>query len=570
GSGGAGGSANPGGSGDGGAGGESLGGNAGSGGNGAGGGTGNGANLDGSANPGGNGAGGAGGSGESAGGGGLTLGGDIVFKLHDTYGFPLDLTREIAAEEGLGIDEAGFRRNMEAQREKAKSALKSKDASAWGLVLPESLTSLRATEFAGYGAGEAESVVLGILGADGEAAEQAGEGEVATLILGATPFYAESGGQQADTGRITTPGGEVAVFGCKKTESGIYLHLGEVASGTVRVGDRAVAAIDAGRRAATAKNHTATHLLHEALRRTLGDHVRQSGSLVGHDRLRFDFSHFSQIKPEELERVEAIVNEQIFAALPVSVREMDLESARATGAQALFGEKYGDRVRVVSAGGFSTELCGGTHVGNTLDIGLFALIHEGGVAAGIRRIEALTGSAAHAHLARAGRLLASAAALAKSEPGDLPRRIEQLQSELKERDREIERLRVGMISGLVEEAMAGAERHGPVVLIAKRLDQLGIDGLRSMADGIRGRDPGAVAVLASGQGGRASFVVAAAKGAIAAGVKAGYTVKRLAQAAGGDGGGRPDMAQAGGKDAALIGKALSAAPALIDEQLAAQ
>jgi alanyl-tRNA synthetase len=498
-----------------------------------------------------------------------TLDGAIVFKLHDTYGFPLDLTREIAGEAGFGIDEAGFRRNMDAQREKAKSALKSKDASAWGLSLPEALASTRPTAFAGYGAAETDSVIAGILTGGGEAAEQAGEGEMVTLILDATPFYAESGGQRADTGKITTPGGQVDVFDCKKTEGGIYLHLGEVVSGTVRAGERATAAIDAGRRAATARNHTATHLLHEALRRELGDHVRQAGSLVGPDRLRFDFSHFSQVKPDELERIEAAVNGRIFAALPVATREMDLDEAKAAGAQALFGEKYGDRVRVVSAGDFSSELCGGTHVKNTQDIGMFALLHEGGVAAGIRRIEALTGSAAHERLARAGRLLASAAALLKSEPEALPRRVEQLQAELKEKDREIEKLKAGAISGLVAEALGEATRHGPVRLIVKRLDQLDMGGLRSMADGIRGRDRGAVAVLASGLGGKASFVVAASEDAVAAGVKAGYTVKMLAQAAGGDGGGRPDMAQAGGKDASLIGKALAAAPSLIDGQLAA-
>jgi alanyl-tRNA synthetase len=510
-----------------------------------------------------------GGAGKAPGAGdGRTLDGATVFKLHDTYGFPLDLTREIAGEAGFGIDEAGFRRHMDAQREKAKSALKSKDASAWGLSLPDGLASAQATVFAGYGASETDSVVVGIIAGGGEAAEQAGEGEMATLILDATPFYAESGGQRADTGRISTPGGQVEVFDCKKTEGGIYLHLGEVVSGTVRAGERATAAIDAGRRAATAKNHTATHLLHEALRRELGDHVRQSGSLVGHDRLRFDFSHFSPIKRDELERIEADVNARIFAALPVATREMGLDEAKAAGAQALFGEKYGDRVRVVSAGDFSSELCGGTHVKNTQDIGLFALLHEGGVAAGIRRIEALTGSAAPERLARAGRLLASAAALLKSEPEALPRRVEQLQAELREKDREIEKLKAGAISGLVAEALGEAAQRGPVRLIVKRLDQLDMGALRSMADGIRARDRAAVAVLASGFGGKASFVVAASEDAVAAGVKAGYTVKMLAQAAGGDGGGRPDMAQAGGRDASLIGKALSAAPSLIDGQLA--
>ncbi|MDR3120291.1 MAG: alanine--tRNA ligase [Clostridiales bacterium] len=496
-----------------------------------------------------------------------SLGGDLAFKLHDTYGFPLDLTREIAEEEGVAVDEAVFREKMEEQRAKARSALKAKDAAAWGGILLEGLDASVKTEFVGYETMSADAAVLGLFADDGTAVERAAEGETVTVVLDRTPFYAESGGQQADTGRITVSGGEVSVFDCKKTENGVYLHLGEVTGGSIARADAARAELDAARRRDTEKNHTATHLLQAALKRVLGDHVNQSGSLVGPEKLRFDFNHFEAAGADAVAEAERLVNEQIFSGLPVTVREMDIETARGTGAQALFGEKYGDVVRVVSAGAFSREFCGGTHVENTREIGLFVLLSESGVAAGIRRIEALTGGAAYRHLKQAERVLSYSAALLKASPNELPQRIAALQHETKEREREIERLTARLISGLVDEALSGAAETGPVLLIARRFDQLDADGLRGMADSLREREPRCVALLASGKDGRVGFVAAAGKAAVAAGVHAGNLVKAAAAAAGGGGGGRPDMAQAGGKDPALIEAALAVVPETLARQI---
>ena len=496
-----------------------------------------------------------------------TLSGEMVFKLHDTYGFPLDLTREIADEEGMKIDEEGFSVKMSEQRLKAKSALKAKDTAAWGTNLLEGIDTSVKTEFVGYYKIKSEAQVLAMVLEDGEIAELAKEGDRVTVILDKTPFYAESGGQLTDTGKIISDTGEIEITECKKTEDGIYLHSGVVSFGAVAVGDTVSAEIDAARRSNTAKNHTATHLLHEALRRVLGDHVNQAGSSVGQERLRFDFSHFSQVKPDELEKVNQIVNEEIFRASPVAVQEMSLTEAKNTGAQALFGEKYGDTVRVVRAGDFSNELCGGTHVDNTQDIGLFVLLSEGGIASGIRRIEALTGPMAYEYFRNAEKLLAQSAALVKATPQDLPIRIETLQHEIKEKEKEINQLTAKMISGLAADIEQGAESIGAIRLIVKRLDQLDMEGLRNMADSIKGKMEDGVAVLASAKDGKVNFVAVASKEAVSAGIHAGNIIKAVAKAAGGGGGGRPDMAQAGGKDPAAIDGALGMVPEIVRAQL---
>jgi len=327
------------------------------------------------------------------------------------------------------------------------------------------------------------------------------------------------------------------------------------------------AAIDGVRRAETARNHTAAHLLQAALRRVLGDHVNQSGSQVSREKMRFDFNHFEQVKREQLEEIERIVNDKIYECMVVSVSEKSLDEARAAGAQALFGEKYGDVVRVVSAGYFSMELCGGTHVDNTINIGLFTILSEGGIAAGIRRIEALTGNAAYRRLKHAERTLADAASLAKSTPDELPQRLEGLQKDIREREREIGRLTDRLLSGQADEALSGATALGPVRLLIKRYDQLDADGLSKMAEILRERDPACVAVLASGAGARADFVAAAGSAAVAAGADAGKLVKAVASAAGGGGGGRREMARAGGKDPALIAVALDVVADAVGKQI---
>ena len=520
-----------------------------------------------------------------AAGGDLNTGGLIsgaaAFKLHDTYGFPLDLTREMAAGEGFGVDEAGFAVLMGEQRAKARAALKLKDASAWGQNELEGVDKLPPTIFTGYTERETDSVIINIYGADGSPLDSAGEGDAVTLVLERTPFYAESGGQSGDTGGVTTAAGWVTVFGCNKTGNGVYLHSGEVGGGGVARGERAKAAVDGARRADTEKNHTATHLLQAALKRVLGDHVNQSGSMVGPERLRFDFNHFEQVNREKLDEVETAVNNYIFAGMPVTTREMGLDEARAAGAQALFGEKYGDAVRVVDAGDVSKELCGGTHVENTLNIGLFTLLSESGVAAGVRRIEALTGAAAFRHLRQAERTLVEAAAIIKSGPGELPHRLNGMLKEIREREREIDNLKDRIISGLVDEALDGAvtikteTRNGMsggagadgIRLIVRRLDQLDADGLGKMADSLRERDHRIVAVIASGRNGRADFIAAAGKDAILAGADAGKIVKAVASAAGGGGGGRRDVARAGGKDPSLLAAALSIVPEIVKKQI---
>ena len=501
--------------------------------------------------------------------GAAAIGGDAAFKLHDTYGFPLDLTREIAREEGMGVDADGFAALMEGQRAKARAALKLKDSQAWAKAALEGLEKMAPTAFTGYGECRTETVVAGLYSADGAAVQSAGEGENITALLASTPFYAESGGQVSDVGSITTPGGEINVFDCEKTDNGVYLHHGEVVSGTVAAGEAAEAAIDAARRADTAKNHTATHLLQSALRKVLGDHVNQSGSFVGPDRLRFDFNHFEQAGQERLGEIERLVNDGIFAALPVTAAEMSLDDAKAAGARALFGEKYGDTVRVVSAGDISKELCGGTHVSNTANIGMFTILSEGGIAAGIRRIEAQTGAAAYGALKRAERILSDSAAELKCAPEELPGRIESLRAEIREAGREIERLTDLLVSGYAGDALASAGNIGACKFIARRYDLLDAEGLAKLADAVRGREPSAIAALASGRDGKVSFVAAAGKDALAAGADAGKIVKAAAAAAGGGGGGRKDLARAGGRDPSLIPAALEAAREAVASQLSA-
>lgn len=494
------------------------------------------------------------------------LQGDKVFKLHDTYGFPLDLTREIAGEAGLAIDEEGFMKEMDEQKKKAREALKARDTSAWGQDMAAGLDADMETEFTGYDSYDSEARILHVL-VDGAQADTAREGDEIALVLDRTPFYAESGGQAADTGIIRTKTGCVKVNDCRKTIDGVYLHFGKVAEGVVEKGDTACASIDRERRLATARNHTVTHLLQKALRNVLGEHVTQAGSLVAPDRLRFDFSHYHSMTKEELKRVESEVNAKILENMEVAVREMPAAEAEKLGAMALFGEKYGDIVRVVKAGDYSTELCGGTHLGSTAQAGLFKILGESGVASGVRRIEALTGHGALEYYAGREEILDGIAGALKSTPQESLRRVRSMSAELKSALKEIEQLKEKMVHSSFDEVLERAEDIKGIKVATARFDQLDTEALRNACETLRGKLGSGVVVLASTAGGKVSLVAMATGDAVERGIHCGNIVREAAKAARGGGGGRPDMAQAGGKDISKIGQALKCAIEAVKAQL---
>lgn len=498
--------------------------------------------------------------------GSKVLEGSMIFKLHDTYGFPLDLTREIAEENGLELDEEGFKAEMSEQKKKAREALKSKETSAWGQEAIAGLDKGGKTEFTGYDELSTQASILYII-KDGELVDNAQEGDEVTVILDRTSFYAESGGQLGDTGTIETGEGLVAVSDCKKTPDGKHMHSGVVERGLIEKGAKAAASVDGEKRLATARNHTTTHLLQKALRSVLGSHVTQAGSLVGPDRLRFDFNHFSAMSKEEIRNVEKEVNARILESIPVNVKEMPVDEARKEGAMALFGEKYGSVVRVVRVGDYSVEFCGGTHLHSTSQAGLVKILGESGVAAGVRRIEALTGMGAIEYFTEKEDLLNEVAAALKSNPQDSLRKVDALNSELKNAGKEIEKLRNKLVSSSADDVLAGAVDVKGIKVLTARFDQLDMEGLRNTGDMLKNRLGSGVVVLASGMGGKVNFVVMASKDAVDRGVHAGNIVREAAKAAGGGGGGRPDMAQAGGKDAGKIDEALKLAAKVAGEQV---
>lgn len=491
------------------------------------------------------------------------ISGEEVFRLYDTYGFPLDLTREIAAERGLGIDEETFRTLMQGQRDRARAARGS--VGGWNDASKSLLEKLPKTDFIGYDNLAAGAKVLALIIEDEDGArsvDEVSEGDF-TLVLDRTPFYGEGGGQIGDIGSVYAPDMLAAVSDTKKTD-GVYLHICSLSRGTIRVGDSVKADINAENRDNIMRNHSACHLLHSALREVLGSHVEQAGSYVDAERLRFDFSHFSALTPEEIARVEQIVNTDILFGAPGSMTEMPLDEARKLGAIALFGEKYGSLVRVVKMGDFSIELCGGTHVDNTAKIGLFKILSEASVAAGIRRIEATTGAGVLALIAHERQLINETARELKAQnPADIARKALQLTSELREARREIDALNSKLASSKLGAILASATPVGPCRLIAARLDDTELEVARSLADEIKANNPDAVAVLAVISDGKLNFIATAGKEAVSKGAHAGKLVGAVAAAAGGKGGGRPDNAMAGGRDVNLVDAALSAAaPAL--------
>ena len=492
--------------------------------------------------------------------------GDKVFKLHDTYGFPLDLTREIAEENCLSVDEEGFKTEMAKQKEKAREAQKNKENAGWDENIFSNLDKNIKTEFVGYGSFASNSKILYIV-KDNEIVQNAQEGDDITVILDTTPFYAESGGQVGDTGYIETKTGSVKINDCRKTADGKYLHTGTVEKGLIETSTIADAKIDVQSRMATARNHTTTHLLQKSLRNVLGSHVNQAGSLVEPDRLRFDFSHFSAISAEDLQTIEREVNEKILENLPVTTEEMGIDEAKKQGATALFGEKYGNVVRVVKIGNYSMELCGGTHITSTSQAGLVKILGESGVAAGVRRIEALTGQGAISYYNKKEDLLNEVASALKTSPQDSVKKVEALSSEIKNAHKEIEQLRSKLVSGSIDDVLSKAVEIKGVKVVCARFNQLDMDALRNTSDMLKNKAGSGVLVLASDFGDKVNFVVTATKDVLDKGIHSGNIIKEVAKIAGGGGGGRPDMAQAGGKDISKIDEALNYSLKVIESQV---
>jgi alanyl-tRNA synthetase len=485
--------------------------------------------------------------------------GDVVFKLYDTYGFPADLTADIARERGLAIDQAGFDAAMEAQRRR------SQEASKFGVDLRGGAVIEARTAFEGYGATAAEGRVVALL-RGGAQADEITSGERAEVVLDRTPFYAESGGQVGDTGTLEGAGVRFEVEDTVK-RGPAHVHVGRLLEGRIRVGDVMRASVDAPRRAATARNHTATHLLHAALRTTLGTHVQQKGSLVAPDRLRFDFSHPEPVKAEELLSIERLVNAQIRANAPAETRLMDYEGAVAAGAMALFGEKYDKDVRVLRVGDFSMELCGGTHVQRAGDIGLFKIIGEGGVASGVRRIEAVTGEAAVEFVEQSDALLKDLAHLVRGSREELRDKVRETLERVKQMEREVRTLKDRLASGQGVDLAAGALEVNGIKVLATQVADADAAALRNAVDQLKERLRSAVIVLASVQAPDKVVLVAGVTADQTGRIKAGELVGAIASRIGGRGGGRADFAQAGGTNPAVLEAVLADVPGWVRERL---
>lgn len=483
------------------------------------------------------------------------LSGEDAFRLYDTYGFPVDLTMEILGEQGLTLDRTAFDADMEAQRERARSARERQSDLGW-VESGNTFAAKLKSEFTGYEKEQDTAKILAIA-VDGESADSIGNGMRGVMILDQTPFYAESGGQVADHGTIRANGAVFRVTDVQKTPDGEILHTGEMVEGGMSVGDDVTAEICSVRRAAIRRAHSAAHLLQAALRRVLGNHVEQAGSLVEPDRVRFDFTHFAAMTAEEIAKTEALVNETILAGIPGNTQEMPVDEAKKLGAMALFGEKYGATVRVVRFGDFSLELCGGTHLDNTAKVGLFKITGEASVAAGVRRIEAVTGKAVLDLLATREGEIADAAQALKTTAADLPRRAAQVSEELRAQSREIELLS-GKLARVDAERMLGtAETVGSVKLIASVVEGQTAAGLRTICDMLRDLDESVVAVLGAVADGKVVFAACAGKSAVKAGAHAGNLLKAAAKVCGGGGGGRPDSATAGGRDVDKLPQAIA-------------
>ena len=494
------------------------------------------------------------------------LGGSDAFRLYDTYGFPIDLTKEILEEKGYTIDEDGFKEEMEVQRKRARESRAVSNYMGADATVYDEIDRNITTEFDGYDKLEDASKVT-VLTTETEIVDSLMEGQKGTIFVEKTPFYATMGGQEGDTGAITTANGVFRVEDTIKLRGGKYGHVGVMESGMISNGDEVTLKVDEQERKDTCKNHSATHLLQKALKTVLGAHVEQKGSLVNPTRLRFDFAHFQAMTPEEIAETEALVNKEIQAALPVTTQIMGIEEAKKTGAMALFGEKYGDEVRVVSMGDFSVELCGGTHVANTANITLFKIVSEAGVAAGVRRIEALTGNNVIEYYRQMEENLHTIAKTLKTSPAEITEKITHLQKEVKELQSENESLKSKMAQDSLGNVMDQVVEVKGVKVLASAVDGVDMNGLRDLGDQLKEKLGEGVVVLASAKDGKVSLLAMATQGAMDKGAHAGNLIKAAAAIVGGGGGGRPNMAQAGGKNPDKIPEAIAKVAELVEGQL---
>ena len=495
-----------------------------------------------------------------------TLAGDKAFTLYDTYGFPLDLTLEILEEKNMAVDEIKFKEAMEEQRTRAREAREESNYMGAKETVYNQLDPDLTTTFVGYDHLTYSSVVTAITTAD-EVVESAASGQAISLFVEETPFYATSGGQQADVGLINFDGGQMKVTDVKKLLGGKFAHVGQIISGSVKVGDTVELVVDQENRKSTMKNHSATHLLQKALKNVLGDHVEQAGSSVNKDRLRFDFTHFTAMTDEEISAVEKEVNEMVGKEMNVTIEELPIAEAKERGAMALFGEKYGDVVRVVTMGDYSVELCGGTHLDNTSAVGTFKIVSEGGVAAGVRRIEALTGQGAMQYYVDKEQLVKEASSKLKADPNHILAKIESVIDENRALKQELDKLKAKLANSAADDLLGQSEQVGDVKFLAANVADMDGNGLRDMGDNFKSKLDNGVVVLASGSGDKVNLVVMATDEAVKKGVHAGNIIREAAKVVGGGGGGRPNMAQAGGKLPAKIDEALLKAKEVLSSQL---
>ena len=495
-----------------------------------------------------------------------TLSGADAFKLYDTYGFPLDLTKEILEEKGYGIDEDGFKACMEEQRTKARTAREVTNYMGADATVYDEIDAAVTSEFVGYDHLTDQSKVT-VLTTDTDIVEALTDGQMGTIFVEKTPFYATMGGQEGDKGEITLGDAVFQVEDTIKLLGGKIGHVGRMTKGMIKTGDVVTLSVHAADRADTCKNHSATHLLQKALKTVLGSHVEQKGSLVTPDRLRFDFAHFQPMTAEEIAEVETLVNKEIRAALPVTTDVMNIEEAKKSGAMALFDEKYSENVRVVSMGDFSKELCGGTHVANTSEILAFKILSESGIAAGVRRIEALTGDAVFAYYKEQEAQLANAAKLLKTKPEAVSEKIEHLYAEIKALQSENEALKSKAAKDALGDVMNQVQEIKGVKLLAARVDDVDMNGLRDLGDQLKEKLGDGVVVLASVKDGKVSLMATATDEAQKKGAHAGNLIKAIAAIVGGGGGGRPGMAQAGGKNPAAVDDAIKEAAKVVESQI---
>ena len=494
-----------------------------------------------------------------------SLSGDEAFKLHDTYGFPLDLTIEIAEENGLSVDTDGFNKAMQKQKDEARNARK--DGSSWDAEDSYSFENAKATEFLGYSELTSTSKISGIV-AEGEISANILNGQSGIIVTDSTPFYAEMGGQSGDIGKIFTDNAKAEVLNTKKNGDGIYLHEVKVTEGEFKTDDSVTLSVCKKNRMNISRNHSSTHLLHKALKEVLGSHVAQAGSLVTSERLRFDFSHFEAMTTEQISKVEQKVNDAILSAMDITVQELPIDEAKKLGAEAQFGEKYGNVVRVVSMGDYSIEFCGGTHLKNTSEAGLLKILSETGVAAGVRRIEAVTGYGVLEYIKEKDNLIVNTASVLKTNLlNEIDKKAESLMSELKSVQKEVDAIKSEIANAKANDILSNVKKIGDIELVCARLDGMSVDDIKKTADGIKEKLSFGVVVLGSLTDDKITFVAMVTKEALAKGVHAGNIIKEITQIADGRGGGKPDMAQGGGKDASKIDEALAYAQGVIESQI---